>query len=70
MRQPSVAGQFYADDEVSLRAQIEKCFTGPLGPGKIPKLSQRRGEIVGGVVPHAGYMYSGMVAAHTYARIV
>ncbi len=70
MRRPSVAGQFYAGDERSLRDQIEKCFTGPLGPGKVPKLGQRKGEIIGGVVPHAGYMYSGMVAAHTYSRIV
>jgi AmmeMemoRadiSam system protein B len=70
MRRPSVAGQFYAGDVQSLRAQIEKCFTGPLGPGKIPKLGPARREILGGIAPHAGYMYSGMVAAHTYARIV
>lgn len=69
MRRPSVAGQFYAGDEESLRGQIEKCFTGPLGPGRIPALGKRKGMVLGGVAPHAGYMYSGMVAAHTYARI-
>jgi len=70
MRHPAVAGQFYAGDEKTLRAQIERCFTGPLGPGKVPKLGPRKGEVIGAVSPHAGYMYSGMVAAHTYARIV
>ncbi len=69
MRRPSVAGQFYAGDEKTLRAQIERCFTGPLGPGKIPKLGARKRDVLGAVSPHAGYMYSGMVAAHTYAKI-
>jgi len=70
MRHPAVAGQFYAGSEKSLIEQIEKCFKGTLGPGKLPTASQdgpRR--IVGGVSPHAGYMFSGMIAAHLYARI-
>jgi len=70
MRLPSVAGQFYAGDERSLRAQIEQCFTGKLGPGKIPKMGPGKRQVLGGVAPHAGYIYSGMVAAHTYAQIV
>lgn len=70
MRRPSVAGQFYEGDEQSLRSQIEECFTGPLGPGRIPKFGERKRKILGGIAPHAGYMYSGMVAAHTYTRIV
>ncbi len=70
MRRPTVAGQFYAGDEKSLRAQIEQCFKGPFGPGEIPKLGPRKRQVLGGVAPHAGYVYSGMVAAHTYARIV
>ncbi len=69
MRRPSVAGQFYEGDEQSLRAQIEKCFTGPLGPGTVPEMGSGR-HVLGGVVPHAGYVYSGMVAAHTYSKIV
>ena len=70
MRRPSVAGQFYAGDEKSLREQIQQCFTGPLGPGRVPGPGGRKREVLGGIAPHAGYMYSGMVAAHTYARIV
>ncbi len=70
MRRASVAGQFYAGDGQSLRKQIIQCFTGPLGPGSVPKLKANgRRRIVGGVSPHAGYMYSGMVAAHLYARL-
>lgn len=70
MRRPSVAGQFYAGDEESLRKQVETCFLGPLGPGKIPKANPlRQNRVLGGVSPHAGYVYSGMVAAHLYSRI-
>ena len=70
MRRPSVAGQFYEGDEPSLRSQIEECFTGKFGPGKVPKFGERKRQVMGAVAPHAGYMYSGMVAAHTYGRIV
>lgn len=69
MRTPSVAGMFYADDEKQLRRQIEQCFMGPLGPGRLPEKGKGRRAVMGGIVPHAGYMYSGMVAAHLYARI-
>jgi hypothetical protein len=69
MRTPSVAGMFYADDEKQLRRQIEQCFMGPLGPGRLPEKGRGRRAVMGGVAPHAGYMYSGMVAAHLYARI-
>ncbi len=51
---------------------INECFTGKLGPGEIPKvnpMSQAARTIVGAVAPHAGYVYSGQVAAHTYAAI-
>jgi len=69
MRRPSVAGQFYAGDAKSLRSQIEQCFMGPLGPGKVPVLGSGGRSIIGGICPHAGYMYSGMVAAHFYHRL-
>ncbi len=69
MRRPSVAGQFYAADEASLRDQIERCFLGPLGPGKVPPLAKGGRSILGGMAPHAGYVYSGGVAAHLYSRL-
>lgn len=67
MRNPSVAGQFYPSRERDLRRQIEECFLHPLGPGKLPDEGEKKKkDIIGAVVPHAGYMYSGPEAAHVY----
>ncbi len=68
MRYPAVAGQFYEGDPKTLRKQIERCFFHPLGPGRLPELGSGR-KIKGMVVPHAGYMYSGPVAAHAYSAL-
>ncbi len=68
-RPPAVAGMFYEADPDALRAQIEWCFTHPLGPGKLPERGGSRRESVGFVAPHAGYMYSGPVAAHVYYQL-
>lgn len=67
IRNPSVAGSWYAGTPNSLRNQIEELFTHRLGPGSLPQ-TVREGprNIVGLVVPHAGYMASGPVAAHAY----
>ncbi|HVO78099.1 MAG TPA: MEMO1 family protein [Methanomassiliicoccales archaeon] len=69
VRYPAVAGRFYPGKEQALRKEIESCFNHRLGPGRIPVVGKGKGEIVGAVVPHAGYMYSGPVAAHVYAAI-
>ncbi|MBP8976384.1 MAG: AmmeMemoRadiSam system protein B [Bacteroidetes bacterium] len=59
VRQPVVAGMFYAENPVTLRSDIEYF----LSHASIPNLSER---VYGIVVPHAGYVYSGQVAAHAY----
>jgi len=70
MRKPVVAGKFYAGTETKLREQVEWCFRHKVGPGKLPQAAaKRKGEVRGVVVPHAGFMYSGPVAAHSYAAI-
>jgi len=70
IRRPYVAGQFYAGSQQSLKAQIEQCFKHELGPGALPKVADKRLEKIAGLVcPHAGYMYSGPVAAHGYYRL-
>lgn len=70
MRYPAVAGQFYAGTEKELKQQIEECFKHPLGPGILPILKgEGERRIKGAVVPHAGFMYSGPVAAHVYAAL-
>lgn len=70
VRHPAVAGQFYPNSEMQVRAEVEAAFRSPLGPGEIPQVA-REGErsIVGAMVPHAGWMYSGAVAAHVYAAL-
>ncbi len=68
IRKPAVAGLFYELDPDSLRKQIEWCFKHRLGPGNIPVMGSKR-DIKGVIAPHAGYIYSGPVAAHTYHEI-
>ncbi len=67
IRQPVVAGQFYAGTKQALLKQIEWCYTHAHGPGKVPRAQAGPRRLVGLVSPHAGYMYSGPVAAHGFA---
>lgn len=69
IRKPAVAGLFYESDPASLKERIEWCFQHSLGPGKLPKIGSQR-IIKGAVAPHAGYVYSGPVAAHSYYKII
>jgi AmmeMemoRadiSam system protein B len=65
IRPPAVAGSFYPADAGELSALLDDCFlTSPLGPQgtKAPMPS-----LIGGMVPHAGFIYSGPCAAHLYA---
>lgn len=69
-RKPAVAGMFYAGTSGELEGQIEWCYRHKLGPGAMPKVDSRGlREIVAIVVPHAGYIYSGPVAAHAYKEL-
>ncbi len=71
IREPAVAGTFYEGTNQALRQQIKDCYTHSLGPGNIPKLtSKREGKILGLVSPHAGYVYSGPVAARGFYEAV
>jgi len=70
IRHPTQAGAFYASSQQSLKTQIEECFKHELGPGALPKVADKKlQKIVGLVSPHAGYMYSGPIAAHGYSRL-
>lgn len=70
IRKAAVAGQFYSSSQAGLIKELERCFLSPLGPGHLPEVV-REGErrLVGAVVPHAGLVFSGPVAAHAYAEI-
>ena len=71
IRRPHFASQFYEGDAEALRAQISSCFLHQLGPKKLPQINfdfhQR--NIVGLICPHAGYMYSGPVAASAFYNL-
>lgn len=69
-RRPAVAGQFYEADPVALAQQVERCFTDPRGPGSLPPRQRSEVRTVrAAVVPHAGYTYSGPIAAYAYRAI-
>ncbi|UGV40897.1 MEMO1 family protein [Methanococcoides orientis] len=60
MRQPTVAGQFYPLSPKTLKKEVSKCFNG---------IEETPRDVIGAVVPHAGYIYSGSVAANVYASL-
>jgi hypothetical protein len=69
-RLPVVAGSFYEGSSENLLTRLENCFLGKLGPGKKPEGAPGNSRRLKAIVaPHAGYMYSGMPAAHTYLRL-
>jgi MEMO1 family protein len=75
VRPPAVAGSFYPNKKDQLSAEITRCFEDQkIGPGVSIRqiLTKPRTESVVSriecfVVPHAGFMYSGPVAAHSYS---
>ncbi len=70
IRKPVVAGMFYAGTARDLQDQIEWCYRHELGPGIIPRVNSKGSrQIVAIVAPHAGYYYSGPVAAHAYKAL-
>jgi AmmeMemoRadiSam system protein B len=68
-RKPSVSGIFYSSNKEQLVGELKGCFTNKMfGPGRLPPSDQVR-KIYGIVSPHAGYLYSGSVAANGYYSI-
>ena len=67
-RAPAVAGIFYPSDARELYQLIELSFKEQrFGPGQLPPSGEfSRQRIYGIVSPHAGYVYSGAVAANGY----
>ncbi len=62
IRRSEIAGTWYPGDAKALRGTIEGYFH------NVPDLAIS-GNVVGLVAPHAGYIYSGQVAAHAYKLI-
>jgi MEMO1 family protein len=62
IRSSAIAGSWYPGNPAVLRRDIEKYLAA------VPDFPTAT-EIVGMIVPHAGYMYSGQVAAHAFKLI-
>jgi AmmeMemoRadiSam system protein B len=69
-RSPSVAGTFYESTPSTIKERLNWCFLHKVGPGKLPEkpISSSR-TILAAISPHAGYVYSGPVAAHGYYQL-
>lgn len=69
IRRPAVAGAFYSGEAGELRDEIAAAFHSPLGPGALPEVrADGPRRVLGLVVPHAGYVYSGPGAAWGFAE--
>ncbi len=66
VRTPAVAGMFYPKEKSELEQSIQSCISHKYG---IMELHQRHEKIYGAICPHAGYMYSGPVATHSFDGI-
>jgi AmmeMemoRadiSam system protein B len=65
IRPAAVAGSFYPAEAEELSRLLDECFeSSPLGPQGTKTASP---TLIGALVPHAGYVYSGPCAAHLYA---
>jgi AmmeMemoRadiSam system protein B/AmmeMemoRadiSam system protein A len=62
IREPAVAGAFYPGQPEILRRDLSKYFENA-------KREKLEGEVIALISPHAGYMYSGQVAAHAYKLV-
>lgn len=60
IREPAVAGMFYPADAVELRNMVNQFLTAAKSIAASPKAI---------IVPHAGYIYSGVVAASAYKSL-
>lgn len=66
-RPAAVAGRFYPAEAAALRAELAQCFE--LAAVAAPNPAQARHAPKLLLVPHAGYVYSGPIAASAYATL-
>lgn len=62
VREPAVAGSFYPADRQALQTMVDDFLTKAVTPPV-------EGDLVALVAPHAGFVYSGGAAAHSYRRL-
>ncbi len=62
MRFPAVSGKFYPADPYELRKMLDSLYR------KVPPVPDS-GEILGVIAPHAGLIYSGFSAMHSFRQL-
>ena len=65
IRPPAVAGSFYPREAEVLRRNLQDLLAGATSVGEV----EDRGSLKALIVPHAGYGYSGPIAASAYALL-
>jgi hypothetical protein len=63
IRKSVIAGTWYPGNAAELKEQIETYFANS-------KKADISGEIIGLIAPHAGYAYSGFIAANSYKQVL
>ncbi|MFZ9024844.1 MAG: AmmeMemoRadiSam system protein B, partial [Anaerohalosphaeraceae bacterium] len=63
IRKPAVAGQFYGGTETQCLAEINECLPVHDLKGELPD------PIAAAIVPHAGWVFSGELAAMAFQAI-
>jgi hypothetical protein len=66
VRKPAVAGKFYPDDAEQLSKMIDAFLA---QAERVGAEGQARPEPIAIIVPHAGYIFSGQVAAYAFKQI-
>ncbi|HUS90837.1 MAG TPA: AmmeMemoRadiSam system protein B [Phycisphaerae bacterium] len=64
IRQPVVAGAFYRSSAEACRRDVDRLLHAAEVPADLP------GPLVGGIVPHAGWAFSGAIAALTLKALL
>ncbi len=67
IRQTAVAGMFYPDDPGELQATVDHYLFEAKGEAEVSQAKNQSPKAL--IVPHAGYIYSGPVAASAFARL-
>lgn len=62
VKEPAVAGSFYPADEKTLKETVDNLLAHA-------EYRAGNGRLIGLIAPHAGYVYSGQIAAYTYRHL-
>ncbi|MCZ6816297.1 MAG: AmmeMemoRadiSam system protein B [Planctomycetota bacterium] len=69
IREPAVAGRFYSGDRAGCEAELRECLDRAARPSGSAEPVPDEKTILGGIVPHAGWICSGAVAARVFKAI-